>query len=196
MKFSFEKIQKKTPENATEALEVQEELTELEKQEQFDAECVEEAEKLGKGIEELQAEIDSMGGPEKFKEIFEAPRYADGNGTRASKELEKFEDDKKYAKDTSKRLAVGAAIFGGLVVLAEQSILEGETVSDKFQEIKNLWEYQRANAIGAGVTMVIFTSGSILFAVQAIKERIKARRLEKQKKIEALKFKMTGTEVK
>ena len=179
MKFSFEKIQKKTPENATEALEVQEELTELEKQEQFDAECVEEAEKLGKGIEELKAELDSFGGPGKFKERFEL-RSDRGDQNIAGSTVNKLDYESWSANSEAKNLSKAAAVMFALTTALEAV---------------NYYEHGGDNPVAHGVAGFTALLG-LIPTIEAIKQKWKSLRLEKQKKIEALKFKMTGTEVK
>lgn len=189
-----------------ESQEGEENLADLERQEQLDAECAEEAKKLGQNIEDLKNEIDAFGGAEKFKEVFEQPIYADGSGTKAGKVLRDFED-KKDLKSSHARFNRNVSLLMGGIIALEAYALEGETVSDKLAEIKQMWEssqihpvmghqHGKVDVVVNSMIITLFASVGALALVQSIKDRFEVRRLEKQKKIETLKFKMTGTEVK
>lgn len=198
MKFSFEKFKKpdapKEEANNTEALEVQEELTELEKQEQFDAECVEEAEKLGQNLEDLKAEIDAIGGPEKFKEFYETRSQYTGL-SNADKELGRLSSESEKAGDMARSSRKLAIISAGLAALP-MIVSKGENMSEKVADFAKTFEQFDVNSAFMGGYVALMSTGVVLGFVKLVKEKLKARRLEKQKKIEALKFKMTGTEVK
>lgn len=209
MKFSFEKP-KKSPEvekpelESQETQEGEENLSDLEQQERFDAECAQEAEKLEVGIETLKAEIDALGGPEKFKEIFEKPRYTNADGNQADKMLDDI-DLKKWEEGSRMKFSRNIALVMGGMLALETFLLEGETISDKFDGIRQMWQDNQGDrilgqsnkigiTIGAMVTSAFALTG-VSSVVQSIKSRFELRRLEKQKKIETLKFKMTGVEV-
>lgn len=184
-KFSFGK----KPEKATtpESQEGEENLTDLERQEQFDAECAEEAEKLGTNIETLIGDINVAGGPERFKEIFETTPRNSSDTNRAGESLRQMSNEAVRANidaGTSKTIAVLGGVLTGvealLIYLQKNEVPEG------------MEQYDNALYVGGGLGALFALAGIINF----IKEKFKARRLEKQEKIETLKFKMTGTEVK
>ncbi len=191
MKFSFEKP-KKSPEvekpelESQETQEGEENLSDLEQQERFDAECAQEAEKLEVGIETLKAEIDALGGPEKFKEIFETKTGPNTNKNRAAD----FSWEKSFGARSAEegaRISKGVVIFGAILTSVEAFLihLQNNDIPEGMES------YSDALHVSAGIGALMMAGGSISF----IKEKFKARRLEKQKKIETLKFKMTGVEV-
>ena len=175
MAYSFEKIKTKTPEPEPEIPE--------KTQEQFDLEIEKEAEKLKVSLESLKTEIDEFGGPEKFKEYFEkADMFGSVGGkdvviqNKAGGELNYLSHQEKREKSSAKTMAKVAALCYGISVLVAVGIHEGGDIG---------------GGVMAGL-MFIVGSGSL---IGSIKDRLNACKLNRQKKKEELKFKMTGTEV-
>jgi len=173
MKFNFEKhIKKEEPKPKENP-----ELT----QEQFDEQILAEAQKLGTNLEQFKTEIDQYGGVEKFKEYFESRGKEDLSKNKAGETLSGLSSRVDYTKEVSKDRAKIAALCYGISALAvalgihegaESSIVAGSSV---------------------GGLMFLLSSGML---ISSIKQKINARKLNRQKKKEELKFKMTGTEVK
>jgi hypothetical protein len=165
----------------------EESLTDLERQEQLDAQCAEEAEKLGTNIERLTGDINVLGGPERFKEIFETTLGNTTDTNKAGQSLRDLSNESIRAgmdAHMSKMVAVLGTVLTGveglLIYLQNNDVPEG------------MEQYDASLHIAGGVGAVLALGGTINF----IKEKFKSRRLEKHKKIQNLKFKMTGTEVK
>jgi len=175
MKFSFEKNSQdeSKPEENTE-------LT----QERFDREIITEAEMLGTNVEKLKAEIDLLGGVDKFKEYYEKGFVFNGYFSktilnRAGDHLNdlsyKARSESSSAKNGAK---VAALLYGMSAILVALGINEGGDPQIDAYDVM------------AGITFIIGSIGVIL----SIKDKMKAREIEKKKQKEELKFKMTGVE--
>lgn len=147
--------------------------------EQMDEQISVEAEKLDANIEILKMQIDSFGGPEKFKEHFEQYEDTKSHGNIAGKEIKSLTDKSKDLKYSSKIQAIGGtAALGTLVFL--NTIIEPGT---------NLGEV-------LFIGMNVVWSGSILKQfIKSIKDRAAARASDRIKGIKELQFKMTDTKI-
>jgi len=174
MQFNFEKHTKEEPKPKNP------ELT----QEQFDEQILAEAKKLGTNLEQLKSEIDQYGGVEKFKEHFEKQgAYSSYGKNKASEEINRMSHEVRDSKNQAKLFILISTLLIGLSACFQNA--------DTGQGI---WSDD------PGVVMTslysIFAVGGVGFLIGSIKQRIDARKLNRQKKKEELKFKMTGTEVK
>ncbi len=174
MKFSFEKNSQdeSKPEENTE-------LT----QERFDREIITEAEMLGTNVEKLKAEIDLLGGVDKFKEYYEKGFVFNGDLSktilnRAGDHLNDLSYKARSESSSAKNVAKVAAICYGISALIFTLGINEEGSP------------QVAHDAMAGLMFIIGSIGVIL----SIKDKMKAREIEKKKQKEELKFKMTGVE--
>ena len=196
MQFNFEKH---IPEE--EKPELEEEKT----QEQFDAEILKEADKLGVSLAELQKDIESYGGVEKCKENFEK-NYTDGGGStylqmnRAGERVSHMKSEERNRKSEAKGLAVIGGILTAITAVMVSSINQGgnielENLRHPLEILQQEWNDGFMGKVGVGIVTFFATTGVGGF-IGAIKQGIEARRTKRKRKTEELKFKMTGTEVK
>lgn len=194
MKFNFEKHIKEEP---------KQENTEL-TQEQFDEQIMAEANKLGTNLEQLKSEIDQYGGSEKFKEHFEQPTNFSGNNkeiNKAGQDILNLEFQEKREKRESRDMASLGAVMVGITAFFDYVVAVGaEGQASQFMHqldtLKESWANNPtlATAAVAMVALVAVPTGALISS--AIKHRIEARKVNREKQKEDLKFKMTGTEVK
>jgi hypothetical protein len=210
MQFGFEKHVKTSE---VKPVEIEKELTEEERQQKFQQECLIELDKLGTNLERVKADIDSFGGLEKFKEHFEritALGQAEypGDGTMLFKnptanlagdtQRNLEQKIKHIGKDISLEVitTMTLALTVLLNMINKEGILQVDHigVTDAIQAVKE----GSADAIHylQGISALFTTALLALVAKTKIGERFEIRRLNREKKINDLKFKMTGTEVK
>jgi len=176
MKFSFEKNTQYEP-NPEENKELTQEQFE------FDRQILAEAEKLETNVEQLKEEIDLLGGVEKFKEYYEKDLVFSGDlsevkENRAGQHLNDLSYEARNEKFSAKNNAKLAAICYGISALTFALGINEEGSP------------QVAVDAMAGLMFIIGSIG----VISSIKDKMKAREIEKKKKKEELKFKMTGVE--
>lgn len=173
MKFDFEKH---TPK--------EEVVPQAEKtQEQFDAEIMQEADKLGTNIEKLNQEINALGGPEKFKEIFSEkndyyPNQYGENVTVGDRYVKQDREVVHSKNETAKQNAK----FSALLALAPILAYIGERVA-----------YGESDASQYSITYAVMSIPALGVAISSILNKIKARSFERKAKRMELKMKMTDT---
>lgn len=195
MKFSFEKIptEEKVPEP---------ELS----QEKFDEQILQEAQKLDVNIAELKSEIDKYGGPEKFKEKYETKinEYNNAAGEQIGTLEQQSKDANIEAKTSTAIGSIMTALSAGIAYLpgmnAEGEVFDASPIENFRQAwesgIKDMpeWLHHGFMVGAAAMAFVTLVTGGFFFK-QAIEEKIESRKLKHQKKVDELKFKMTGTEI-
>ena len=183
-KFNFEK-HVETPEEVE---------PEIESQEKFEQQCIDEAERLEVGLGELQTSIDEFGGPEELQ-----------------KHLEKTQEKRQSKIEESETLTKRGAMIGGLLgiiaagagVLASASVAgmgEGaftktayNFVVENHMNISGMTQrlIENPELIAAAIATVPAVIGGI---VGSIKGRFKKKKLIKEQDIDNLTGKMAGIE--
>jgi hypothetical protein len=183
--MNFEELNSRGPKTPGSTME------ELERQEKLDARIEEEAGKLKVNLDSLKKQIDEYGGLEKFKEEFEKNKAGDT--------IRKLQKDQTYEIKSRKSATRMAAILSAVmaVYLALLRGVAGPELQATMNEINQAYPIDDIHS-NLVVTVLGLSTGFSIGSM--IKEqtfgRIKQRRLKRQEKIEQLKFKMTGTEVK
>ncbi len=187
---------------------VEEPKTEIEKeqtQEEFEAEILAEAEKLNTNVQKLKTEIDQYGGVEKFKEYFERKTgYTSGSVEQnvagvTLRDLSSKADQEKH--DSKIYLMVGGLLTALSVAIEYAYIAQNDiNISDQLEGLKEAFTKGDTGSIVAAILGVLFiggtAAGGLAGFITAIKDRIKARKINKEKNKKELEFKMTGVEAK
>ena len=153
-------------------------------QEEFDLEIEQEADKLGASLQKLKAEIDEYGGPEKFKEYFSKGASDFSFKNKAKQTIDNLSYKSNEAKGNAKMYAIPAIVATAFVVLLEFLGRNEQGILSEDPQLMQIAISALFSAVGVGT------------AIASISEKFKARKLNRQKQKEELKFKMTGTEVK
>lgn len=206
MKFGFEN-HVKTPEVKSE--EIEKELSEEEKQQKFEEECIAEASKLKVSLGELKKDIDVMGGEEKFKEHFEkATGWSGLNEDGSMKENKNVAGDtqrglERNINGTSDFVTTGklAALVAGITILMNMIDTNNNNVDIDYNGMRDVIASIKEGSANAahyvqGSVVLMMGSLTAFLGKMSLNERFEKRKLQREKKINDLKFKMTGTEVK
>ncbi len=206
MKFGFEKHVKTLE---VKPVEIEKELSEEEKQQKFEEECIAEAGKLKVSLEELKKDIDALGGEEKFKEYFEQPTMWQGKNEDGSDKvkqnvaghtqsgLERSIDMKSDFMTTGKL----TALVAGITIILNMIDTNNNNIDIDYNGIRDVIASVKEGSANAGHyiqgSMVLLMGSLTAFlGKMSLQERFEKRKLQREKKINDLKFKMTGTEVK
>lgn len=200
MKFNFDKHipdEEKEPKNET--AEQLEELSEEERQEKFEQECIAEAEKLDLKLSELKQEIDSLGGPEKFAQQLSNPRKI---GFSGEYDDSKLEWRKSNAEKKSRQKALGAMGFFVAGAIALIPVFESQGVRIDPAMIDNIqWVIQNKsqafvegqNFMATALSASLSAAGA-LAAGSGISDFFKKRRIARHQEKATLMRKMSGAE--
>lgn len=197
MKFDFENHIPKVEKEEI----VEDPLTELEKQQKFEEECINEANKLNISLIGLKNDIDAFGGEEKFKEIYEGSSrwnnrkegVTENLAGETQRELDKESKIDKGIAIGLPTTMLGIATVMNLLDMNHPNHLGYENIVDSIQALKmgvadvgNYLQVIVAAVTAFGVTF----SGKF-----ALDEVFRSRKAKREKEINDLKFKMTDTQV-
>ena len=175
-------------------------------QEEFDAKILEEAKNLGTNLEELNQLINSYGGPEKFKEYFEGPgmygggKYAEN---KAGENLHHLDYEEWTKKGDAKTMAIAGTVLAGITAFMDKATMSmtalgmtHEQFSSQLDNLKEAWSRDPLGVSLFGGTTILMglMSGGML--IKAIKDRVDARKIKRQKQKDELTYKMTDTNFK
>ena len=146
-------------------------------QEEFNSQCIEEANKLKTSVEALQGDIEKYGGIQKFKADFEEKT---STGNVAGDELSALSYREANFKKDAKRHAIWTTVIALGTVLTELGIVEGINAQDP--TINPIIPVVLWAIIGGSLTINKFSD--------AIRARADARKMGREKKVNELKFKM------
>lgn len=213
MKFNFERNSKKVekPEEMEKPLsEEEKQLLEEIKQQRYEEECIAEADKLKVNLSDLKKQIDDFGGAEKFKEHFEKVSSWQGENEDGSKNNvtnvagnsnNKISSEIRYEKRHFPSSLIATAGFAAIAVLMNMVGSNDVAIdhSSILEAIKGIQEGITSGSVAmnyfpAGFA-TLFGGTAIMTGVGAVKMRLESRKLNRQKKIDNLKYKMTDTEV-
>lgn len=191
--------------NGPEAMSKSGGMKELQAQENFDTECLAEAKKLKTNLEALQQDIFRFGGPEQFKEAFEvAAEYDDKEGNLAGKDISERNATEEILRSRAKKLATISKVAVAASYIVGTGIVTHAITTRGLDHMGEVMQRMHGQILPSNPTMeevaivicsAVFWTG-VASGVKSIYDRIKARKLNRQQKIQELKFKITGTEIK